>query len=85
MDGLRGYHSENGGKGGGTGEVWRATEKGHGVVERGDKTGYEVGKAIIQGVAERSNPTERGTVSVSQGCTQTRYRTGQRKGMARVW
>ena len=85
MDGLRGYHSGNGVKGGGTGEVWRATEKGHGVVERGDKTGYEMGKAIIQGVAERSNATERGTVSVSHGCMQTRYRTGQGKGNVRVW
>ena len=42
-------------------------------------------KTIIQEVAERSNTTEQRTVSVSKRCTQTRYQTGQRKGMVRVW
>ena len=35
------------------------------MVERGDKTSYEIEKAIIEEVAERSNTTEQRTVSVS--------------------
>ncbi len=33
---------------GGTKEVWRATEKFHSMVELGEKTSYEIEKAIIQ-------------------------------------
>ena len=54
------------------------------MVERGDRTSYEIEKAIIQEVVERSNTTEQRTVSVSKRCMQTRYQTGQRKGMIRV-
>ena len=35
------------------------------MVERGDKTSYEIGKANIQEVAERYNTTEQRTVQVS--------------------
>ncbi len=81
---LQGYYSRNSRKDGGTKEVWGAAEKGHSIVERGDKTSYEIEKAIIQEVAERSNTTEQRTVSVSQRCMQTSHQTGQRKGMVRV-
>ena len=54
------------------------------MVERGGKTGYEIEKAIIQEVAERSNTTEHRTVSASKRCMQTSYQTGQRKDMVRV-
>ena len=66
-------------------KIWRAAEKGHSMVERGDKTSYEIEKTIIQEVAERSNTTEQRTLSVSQRCMQTSYQTGQIKGMVRVW
>ena len=79
MDRLQGYYSRNSRKYGGTKEVWRAAEKGHSMVERGYKTSYEIEKAIIQEVAERSNTTEQRTVSVSQRCMHTSYQTGQRK------
>ena len=50
--------------------MWKAAEKGHSLVERGDKASYEIEKAIIQDMAERSNTTEQITVSVSQRCMQ---------------
>ena len=70
MDIRQGYCSRNSRIDGGTKEVWRAAEKGHIMVERGDKTSYEIEKAIIQEVAERSNSTEQRTVSVSKRCKQ---------------
>ena len=85
MDRLQVYYSRNSRKDDGTKEVRRAAEKGHSLVERGDKTSYGIEKAIIQEVAERSNITEQRTVSVSQRCMQTSYKTGQRKGVVRVW
>ena len=42
-----------------------AAEKGHIIVERGDKTSYEIEKAIIQEVAEKSN-TQNNNNSISQ-------------------
>ena len=50
---------------GGTKEVCRTAEKGHSLVERGDKKSYQIEKAIIQEVAERYHTKEQRAVSVS--------------------